>query len=1019
MKKIKFISKAKKVIVIVLIFLISSFFLSFYPPFTKLNRVKTTHFIIYYQDNVKHLVNEEFFQDMENMYNYLSALVNYNFKNKIYVYFSNTEKIANGFANPMGHMTIYVITTPPELTSSIGNYGSWLHYVFFHELTHIFSLALKDPFTEFLSGIFGNIFIFNMFNNPEYMVEGITVSLEGKAFEFSKKGNIKEYNRNNKHNMKSNKKKYGRLNDPLIKQYIVQNIIDGKFKTPQQTISQKQWPENSSFYWYGGYFSYFLQEKYGMKKYIALWHATLKVSFKKAIKVVYNKNLSELWDEFYNYMIPDFDIYNSFIDVIKPIKSSYFFDGKMVVVDEYVYYYYYNYSDKSIYRYNFRYKKNEMVLSDISSYSSFDISGDNKFLLLSYYDRKGSNPILNHKVYIICESKISEHNNSEDNDKNKSKMDENDNIKGIKKVKLKTLFNIKNSNSFRELTFFNINNNSGRFLFLGIDISHSTTDLILVDKNGKKKDLLKGAMNFYISSPKKLDFNTIIFIGSYNGLRGIYRYKIGENKKLYFIKTFSKNIRDLNILNGKIFFTYNNDFTFTKFGMIEDNHEINYNKNYSGGFFSPYYYKGYIYYIGRFSEGSRLLKLKIDLTKKGLSYYKKIRNDNKNKPLDKYKELKWIEIKKVKSISIDTDKINKPVKKGHLKSKQFKDKNYDNHSKIIFPFNENILPVFWFPAANISFNEDFSQVLYGGSGACLVFFSNVTNDFNLIGIYLNGFNPLTVSWDYILSLNLFNPFKLFLMMGNYSRYDINSDNKKLNKLFYLNTYVEYMKQFFPSYDSLLISLGINYTDDNSKRLLGASINIDYLIRRYVPVKYNMDFINLLYYSNYENMDNFKIELAQRAKFKNYYIFVENNFVYSYNKVLSFYGINEYYNESLYEPLYELYQIEGDKNFSFLDVLKLNLIVFEIDNIKTFLNIFYDIGMYIGTKFCIYGDVNNDNLFSLKIGSIFNQYKYFLFYYIRFRFGLIKNLVYLNIYISYDDKFEKIYFNIITDYNYKY
>jgi hypothetical protein len=86
------------------------------------------------------------------------------------------------------------------------------------------------------------------------MVEGVTVSFESRTG-------------------------YGRANDPLIQEEIRQDIYENEFLSPLQVSGSRDiYPYGNSYYHYGGLFSKYLQDKYGMEKYAEYWHgiATLK-----------------------------------------------------------------------------------------------------------------------------------------------------------------------------------------------------------------------------------------------------------------------------------------------------------------------------------------------------------------------------------------------------------------------------------------------------------------------------------------------------------------------------------------------------------------------------------------------------------------------------------------------------------------------------------------------------------------------------------------------------------------------
>ncbi|MFN3412349.1 MAG: hypothetical protein ACK4YF_09345, partial [Exilispira sp.] len=550
------------------IFLILSIFFlySFYPPFTRLIKVETEHYIIYYEKHLQDLIDPEYIKFMEESYKFLSNLFNHQIKNKIYIYFSDREKYANGFNNPVGQSTIYIITTPPELLSSIGYMDDWLKLVFYHELTHQFSLTLKSKFAEFLSYIFGNIFLSSYFNNPFIMVEGVTTSFEGRD------------------------KEIGRTYSPYIKQFIMQSIIDGNFKNPYEIESSfNEYPYQSLGYWYGGFFSKFLQQTYDMQLYITLWQNTAILPFEKAIKKVYDKELPELWDEFYDWIKPKFEVYVNFEDLLKNSRKDILSNGRLVKTEENLFYYYYNINLKTIFRYDIQNKKSEPVIKNIMYFYSFEIDRNGKNLILSYYNYKGSSIVINNKIFDLEKKRF------------------------VKSV-------LDSFNEIREVNFFNDG-------YIAIDLSRSFTDLILIKADRSKKLIVKGSKNFYISSPKQLDSKTIVFLGSSNGERAIYSYDILEDK-LEKLKINANYIYQINTFDNKIFFTYNDDFSLSKFGMINEDKEIHFDKNLSGGFTDPFYIDKKIIYLGSFSNKTLLLKIDIDLDSPSESQNLLLKNPN-------------------------------------------------------------------------------------------------------------------------------------------------------------------------------------------------------------------------------------------------------------------------------------------------------------------------------------------------------------------------------------------------------
>ncbi len=136
-------------------------------------------------------------------------------------------------------------------TSISGNtelaFNDSLYKLFYHELTHFVSMTSLNRLMRTLYAIFGG-WVYNLpvIQTPYNFIEGVTVSFE------SHDG-------------------YGRARDPLPGGQIRQEILEGKFKTFTQTMGTWDlYPRGGTIYWYGGYFSLYLQETYGMERYAEL-----------------------------------------------------------------------------------------------------------------------------------------------------------------------------------------------------------------------------------------------------------------------------------------------------------------------------------------------------------------------------------------------------------------------------------------------------------------------------------------------------------------------------------------------------------------------------------------------------------------------------------------------------------------------------------------------------------------------------------------------------------------------------
>ena len=70
---------------------------------------------------------------------------------------------------------------------------------------------------------------------------------------------------------------FGRVNDPLVRQRLRQDIYEGKFKTPLQASDlwiKKPW--GNVYYEYGGLLSQYLKDRFGIEKYNKLWEQMRK-----------------------------------------------------------------------------------------------------------------------------------------------------------------------------------------------------------------------------------------------------------------------------------------------------------------------------------------------------------------------------------------------------------------------------------------------------------------------------------------------------------------------------------------------------------------------------------------------------------------------------------------------------------------------------------------------------------------------------------------------------------------------
>lgn len=961
----------KKLFVLLLIFVSIFSLFSFYSPFTKLKKIETENYFIYFPEHLSSLIDNDLIKFMEDSYSKLSSLFKYKFKYKVNVYFSDTDKVSNGFSSPIGRSSIYIITTPPPINLSLGNMSEWLKYVFYHELTHQFSLALQNKFLEFLGGFFGNIFVVNAFNNPGFMIEGITTSFERLD------------------------KEYGRVFDPEIKQYIMQDIIDKTIRNPYQLESSYDavWPYHSLIYWYGGFFSYFLQQKYGMEKYIQYWQNTLTTDYNKAFKLVYEKELIELWNEFYEYMKPQFEIKVNSDDLLKYNNKNFLFKGKISKEGDNYFYYYYNNNDKRIERLNLKNKKVEIVIKNLYTFINYEISNDGEKILLSYIDYLPNNNIaIKHKIFDIKKKKF---------------------IKS----------SIEKFISLSEVNFYKNDKIEG---FVAIDIDRSMTDLVLIDKNGSKKVLLEGNKYFYIANPIQYN-DEIYFLGSYKANKSLYKFNIIENK-LIKLETNAKNINNINIFNDKLFYSYNNDFTMNKFGYIDlkDNIEKDFLENYSGGFFNPVIINDEVIYIGRYSRFCRVQSLKID--EKSENFYKNnlnyltfdLNKDKAENYLEKYfinqvqKETKNEIAEKNENVSNSNDLMNNNLIK--------------KSSDTIYPFEQfTLIPdlrVPLFPLIN-TFNN---TINFGGLGYMLAWYHNVSGSLYYINLGANLIDKnLYPSIQLMAGLNYSHPFTILL----YFEYSHNLDLAKAiiakeydyKRLLNGEIQIGYYKYLsFPTKVNYILFKTIagyykSWDYQNSQFIFDKSLTYISGIIKYLNdlgIQYDSDAISItnnIYLSRFINLNN---EIQDNIKFENEISLIlyslntilTNQFVISKNKNLKFIHKNNYYYYTILDNFNDLYYGNyNDEDKNIMNYLNFELILLD-QNINNFVFNFIGFNRGIvktGFRYYIAGNTDID----------FNNYlkEYFVFVNLELMSSNIASSI-LNISYSIKEKKYLIYFDYV-------
>ena len=583
----------KKFIIFIILLFLNIFELSYsqnavFKPFRKLYTIQTEKFEIIFPMESRRTA-EKLAKIADDIYKEYSAILNSEVDGKIPITITPDMNIFNAWATPLPYPAMVLFDTiETDETLDADNFKG----TFIHELTHLLSLASVNAGNP--TKVLGNWASMLFFNTPIFMLEGISVSME------SYKG-------------------FGRANDPFVKQELRQDIYEGKFKTPIQLSDIWSKRPSDAYYLYGGLFSKYLQERFGIEKYNELWNVMRKKlsfsfliynsGFYGAFKKVYGMNFIEVWGDFQNSL---------YIEDINPSEDLRVNDKETYIGDLH------SYGDKVYYidnnigaLYSYKQNRNENNKKDLKlefyidrTSESLDISSDGKralFVSLTY----------NGGLYKY----ITKEYDLEKKKRTKRKWE-----------------NIQYARFFRN-----------GIIGIGKDLHNSI--LIYIDENDNKEILLNANDNYSYSSPTVIDDNNIALIVSDFGIKKIAIFNY-QTKTLRYIETRDETLNYVKYLknsNGKILFSYNDNDRFYKFGELDlnANNLKLYDKDFSGGVFAPVYSEDSIYYKGRFSEHDKLMKFDetIEPRIKNFSFVSKTiekYNFTPEMELGKYNQFKYI-----------------------------------------------------------------------------------------------------------------------------------------------------------------------------------------------------------------------------------------------------------------------------------------------------------------------------------------------------------------------------------------
>lgn len=524
-----------------------------FKPFTFLRVIKTEYFDIIYpsesEPSARLLASYA-----DRIYEQISPLLNIDLSVRIPVTFAPHTDLFNGYYNSVSSPHIVLYDTPMDLEWTV--YEDNLKSLFIHELVHAFSLNTRGPFYRILHRVFGNWVSPAYLNAPLFMVEGVTVSFESLSG-------------------------FGRANDPLIKQKLRQAVHENKFPSPFQVSGVYDFPgQGGNWYEYGGLFSAWLIQNYGMEKYAELWQKmgrsarislfVYRSGYYRIFRDVYGADFIDEWNAF----LSSFALENleENHDELFPEERHFFTKrrnsvsalaaGKNNV-------YALDSTEEKIRVFDAGTGKESVFNTDSFNSYDIDVSKGGTSLLVSGYHITGER----YKAVVTEFDVFSGRRTGRS-------------IQGLYKARY-----------FRDGV-------------IGISSELHNTCIVYEDFSGGREILFRGNETLLFSGPQAVDNEKIAFIAARDGVRELLLYNFVSGE-LYRIEGFSElYMRNLGVSGGKLFFSHNNDDRMYKLGVIdlEIMQAVLSSRDFSGGVFNPVYADGSIYYRGAFFSGDGFLR---------------------------------------------------------------------------------------------------------------------------------------------------------------------------------------------------------------------------------------------------------------------------------------------------------------------------------------------------------------------------------------------------------------------------
>ena len=262
--------------------------------------IKTEYFDIIYPETSKESA-AELVLHADDIYREICADYGINPSIRMPVTITGSTDAYNAYFTTFTYNHIVLFDTTPGENMNV--FESTICDTFRHELTHALTINMKNPFWSFMSKVFGDIMIPGDYLNMTMAIK------EGAAVAEESTGG------------------YGRLNNPYYMHTVRQAKIQGTFPSQADIMGSRDiYPGGSMAYGFGGPFTKWLQDKYGMEKYAEFWHAGINceaLTYQLAFRKIYGQSINTAWDEFYESLyVPENVIHAEDVESIQQVPYT-------------------------------------------------------------------------------------------------------------------------------------------------------------------------------------------------------------------------------------------------------------------------------------------------------------------------------------------------------------------------------------------------------------------------------------------------------------------------------------------------------------------------------------------------------------------------------------------------------------------------------------------------------------------------------------------------------------------------